>query len=380
MKPRLIDIAQRADVSEATVSRVLNGKPGITEETRSAVLEAARDLGRDLTGLPGTRERLVGVLVPDLENPIFAQWAERVEAELFQRGAATLIAVRARTVEREQEAFERFLRAGACGIVVVSGHHAQEEGSVGHYRAIVQQGIPLALVNGVRPDLDATYISTDDDRAVRMSIAHLRELGHTAIALAVGDERTWPVREKVRAFEQALAAESGVRGTVAYTDFSYAGGYQAAREVAAAGCTGLLCGSDVMAAGALEGVRSLGLAVPGDVSVIGYDDAQWAAMTSPALTTVRQSVPEMARAAVRAVLEGGEHSRRPARTELQTIPQLIVRGTTGAAPRGGADARRSGRAREQSGRAGELSGRPGERGGATAGRRGAAEHLVTMSR
>lgn len=330
MKPRLIDIARRADVSEATVSRVLNARPGVNEATRSAVLEAARALGRELPAAVAVREALVGVLVPDVENPVFAQWAERIEAELFQRGAAMLLAVRPRSLEREREILERFARVGAQGIIVVSGHHAQETADVSHYRELSALGMPLALVNGVRADIDAAFVSTDDARAVAVAVAHLRELGHVGLGLAMGDERTWPVREKVHAFERL--AHGGAALPVAYTDFTYAGGYQAAVELVGRGCTAILCGSDVMAAGALEGVRGLGLEVPRDVSVVGYDDSQWAAMTSPPLTSVRQSVPQMARAVVRAVLEGGEGSRRPRRTEAVMAPELIVRGSTAAAP------------------------------------------------
>ena len=98
------------------------------------------------------------------------------------------------------------------------------------------------------------------------------------------------------------------------------------------GVTAIVCGSDVMAAGALEGVRSLGLTVPEDVSVVGYDDVFWAALTNPPLTTVRQAVTSIARAAVRAALAGGEQSRRPARTEVVVRPQLVSRGSTAAAP------------------------------------------------
>lgn len=332
MGTRLIDIARRADVSEATVSRVLNGRPGVNEATRAVVVEAARELGRDLSGSPAVREELVGVLVPDLENPIFAQWVERIEAELFERGAGALFATRARTAVREQEVFERFVRTGARAVIVVSGHHAQEEGPLEHYRALSAQGLALVLVNGVQPDLDATFVSTDEDHAVRIAAAHVRELGHTALGLAMGDEHTWPVRRKVRTFEELIAHGGSPARDIAFTDFSYAGGYQAARELVGRGCTGILCGSDVMAAGALEGVRSLGRSVPQDVSVVGYDDAQWAALTAPGLTTVRQAVPEMARAAVRAALQGGQGSRRPQRGELVMRPQLIVRGSTAAAP------------------------------------------------
>lgn len=332
MKPRLIDIARAAGVSEATVSRVLNGRPGITETTRASVLAAAHEMGRSLPDGSGPRERLVGILVPDLGNPIFAAWVERLEAELFERGAAALVAIRARALEQEHEIFARFLRAGASGIIVVSGHHAQERGEMAHYRALVGRGISLALINGVREDIDAAYVSSDDARAVTAAVVHLQELGHTVIGLAMGDERTYPVRRKVAAFEELVDRERSAAHHIAFTDFSHAGGYQAARELVGRGCTAILCGSDVMAAGALDGVRSLGLRVPLDVSVVGYDDVQWAALTDPPLTTVRQSVPEMARAAVRAVLESGEASRRPARTELATAPQLVVRGSTAATP------------------------------------------------
>ncbi|UYG16719.1 LacI family transcriptional regulator [Brachybacterium huguangmaarense] len=328
-KTRLKDIAERAGVSESTVSRVLNRRSGIAEETQRLVREAARELGHHDVGEEG---ELVGVLVPDLENPIFCQWADRLEAELFERGAASIISTRARGIQGEAAAFERFLRLDATGVVVVSGFHAQPSGPVEHYRRLVHEGVSLALINGVREEIDATFISTDDDHAMRLATAHLRELGHTAIGLAVGDERTWPVRQKVRTFEGLIDHEQSPARDIAFTDFSYAGGYQAARELIERGCTAIVCGSDVMAAGALEGVRSLGLAVPADVSVIGYDDAQWAGLTNPALTTVRQSVPEMARAAVRAVLEGGEGSRRAVRSEVAMMPQLIVRGSTGAAP------------------------------------------------
>lgn len=329
---RLIDIARAAGVSEATVSRVLNGRSGVNDATRRSVIDTARRMGRDV-GVEATRTGpLVGVLVPDLDNQVFTAWAERIEAELFERGAATLVAMRARTVEREREILQRFLSIGVDAVIVVSGHHAQEGGPIDHYREVTDAGRPLVLVNGVREELDAAYLWTDDEHAVRSTLVHLEDLGHRRIGLAVGDERTWPVREKVRVFEEASAAADAGDRPVAYTDFSYAGGYEAARDLVARGATAIMCGSDVMAAGALEAIRALGLAVPGDVSVVGYDDVLWSALTNPPLTTVRQAVPALARAAVRAALGGGENSRRPVRTEVVVRPQLVVRGSTGSAP------------------------------------------------
>ncbi|WP_259559171.1 LacI family DNA-binding transcriptional regulator [Brachybacterium sillae] len=332
MKPRLVDIARASGVSEATVSRVLNGRGGVQEATRQKVLAESRRLGRDPAPEADTRP-LVGIMVPDLENPVFPAWVERIEAELFLRGASGIVATRVRTEEREAEAFDRFLRAGARGIIVVSGFHAVRPTGLDHYRAVLARGVPLCMVNGVRPDLDGTFLSTDDGEAVRLALTHLVDLGHRRIGLGVGDEHTWPVQQKVRAFH-AVAGDLDLEASpVAYTDFTYAGGYQAARELVGQGCTGMILGSDVMAAGALEGVQSRRLTVPGDVSVVGYDDIPWAQLTTPPLTTLRQAIPEISRAAVRAVLEGGDGSRRAPRSEFAVRPQLVVRGSTGAALR-----------------------------------------------
>lgn len=333
---RLIDIARTAGVSEATVSRVLNGRSGVNEATRRSVLEVAQKMGRAVGPMATGGGPLVGVLVPDLENQVFTAWVERIEAELFELGASTLVALRARTVEREREILQRFQHLGVEAIIVISGHHAQQRAPLDHYREVTAAGIPLVLINGVREDLDAAYLSTDDEHAVRVVLTHLQELGHQRVGLAVGDEHTWPVREKVRVFEAFTAQWQEGPQPIAFTDFSYAGGYEAARDLVGRGATAIICGSDVMAAGALEGVRSQGLSVPREISVVGYDDVFWASLTNPPLTTVRQAVGSIARAAVRAALGGGEDSRRPARTEVVVRPQLIMRGSTGAAPGGAA--------------------------------------------
>lgn len=335
---RLIDIAREAGVSEATVSRVLNGRSGVNDATRRSVIEIARRQGRRVDPGAVSTGPLVGVLVPDLDNQVFTAWAERIEAELFERGASTLVGMRARTVEREREILQRFLHCGADAVIVISGHHAQERGLLDHYREITSAGVPLVLVNGVREELDASFLSTDDEHAMRAVLTHLHDLGHRRVGLAVGDERTWPVRQKVRVFEEVSATWAQGALPIAFTDFSYAGGYEAARDLVAREVTAIVSGSDVMAAGALEGVRSLGVTVPGDLSVVGYDDVFWAALTNPPLTTVRQAVGSIARAAVRTALSGGgEGSRRPARTEVVVRPQLVVRGSTAAAPGGGED-------------------------------------------
>ena len=146
----------------------------------------------------------------------------RIEAELFERGAGALVGLRARTVEREREILQRFLHCGVEAIIVVSGFHANQEGSIEHYQEISAAGIPLVIINGVQEGLDASFLSTDDQHAVQLVLTHLRDLGHQRVGLAVGDERTWPVREKLRAFEEGTADWGAQPQPVSFTDFSYA--------------------------------------------------------------------------------------------------------------------------------------------------------------
>ncbi|WP_058234442.1 LacI family DNA-binding transcriptional regulator [Devriesea agamarum] len=333
MKARLIDIARQAQVSEATVSRVLNGKPGVEDDTRARVLDIAARLGRDLGPALRPVEPAVGIVVPDLENPVFPQFVEKIEAELFSRGIGSLVGTRSRSADRERIALERLYGAGVRGVVMISGHHANATSDVGHYRELTAQGMKFAFINGVCEKVSGTFISTDDALATRMAVDHLEALGHRTIGLAVGDVHTYPVRQKTRAFQDLIDQNSSSARKIAYTDFSHAGGFQAAIELLSHGCTAMVCGSDVMARGAVEGVCSRGLTVPGDVSVVGYDDIPSSRFSYPTLTSVRQPLAALARAAVDAVVQQKQGSRRPVRSEIVMQPELVVRGSTGAAPK-----------------------------------------------
>ncbi|MBV7412604.1 LacI family transcriptional regulator [Dermabacteraceae bacterium TAE3-ERU27] len=328
MKVRLADIAREAAVSEATVSRVLNGKPGVTEETRRLVVSVAARLGRDTSSVYAHSEDIVGILAPDLTNPIFPQMISAIDDELAARGMSSMIVARAFSVERERDALESLVAAGACGLIVLSGHHANSLSPVDHYRLLLERGVRLAYINGRRENLSGTFISVDETYAVSAAVEHLAALGHRSVGLAVGDEHTYPVREKTRAFNELIERGNTPAKQIAYTDFSHEGGFQAALELVRRGCTGILCGSDVMALGVIEGAASMGLRVPGDISVVGFDDIAFGRYTSPALTTIRQPVPVIARAAVNAVIATDTEDRRAPRADILVRPELVVRGST----------------------------------------------------
>jgi DNA-binding LacI/PurR family transcriptional regulator len=194
--------------------------------------------------------------------------------------------------------------------------------------------VPFVLINGYNERIAAPFVSPDDRVASRIAVRHLRELGHERIGLAVGPDRFVPARRKAEGFLAALEADGGAQvaaGPVRHTLFTVEGGHAAAEALLAEGCTGIVCGSDLMALGAIRAARQRGLDVPRDVSVVGYDDSELNAFTDPPLTTVRQPVRAMANAAVHTLLE--EICENPVpQTEFVFQPELVVRGSTGQAP------------------------------------------------
>jgi DNA-binding LacI/PurR family transcriptional regulator len=335
VRARLADIAAQAGVSEATVSRVLNGKPGVAESTRQAVLTALDVLGYERPlRLRQRSAGLVGLVVPELENPIFPAIIQVVEVGLARYGYTTVLCPQTPGGLHEDDYIQMLLERGVSGIVFVSGMHADSTSDAGRYQALRQRGLPIVLVNGYIEGVDAPFISNDDAASMELAVAHLVSLGHRRVGLAVGPSRFVPVVRKIIGFRDALHRQLGVEDAERWVEcsvFSVEGGAMAAERLVERGVTALICGSDLMALGAIRAVRVRGLQVPNDVSVVGYDDSLLVAFTDPPLTTIRQSVPAMGAAAVRALVD--EISGLPApRAEYVFRPELVVRASTGAVP------------------------------------------------
>ncbi|MFC4062431.1 LacI family DNA-binding transcriptional regulator [Planomonospora corallina] len=332
---RLADIAAHAGVSEATVSRVLNGKPGVAAATRQAVLTALDLMGYERPQRLRQRSNgLIGLVTPELDNPIFPAFAQAFEKALTQHGYTPLLCTRVPGGAPEDEFTELLLERGVSGIVFVSGLHADVTANQNRYTQLLGQGVPIVLLNGHSGDVQAPFISPDDWAAARLAVQHLVDLGHERIGLAVGPGRFVPVIRKIEGYRRAMAQLLGlteVDDLISHSLFSVEGGQAAAVRLLEQGCTGIVCASDLMALGAIRACRDRGLSVPGDVSVVGFDDSPLIAFTDPPLTTVRQPVQAMVTAAVHTLLEAvagtpAQHS------ELIFQPELIVRGSTGSGP------------------------------------------------
>ncbi len=343
---RLADIAGQAKVSEATVSRVLNGKAGVADSTRQRVLAALDVLGYDRpVRLRQRSAGLVGLVIPELTNPIFPAFAQIIEQALTGYGYTPILGTQMPGGATEDELVEQFVERAVTGIIFLSGLHADLSADPGRYARLADRGVPYVLVNGYNERIAAPFVSPDDAASSRIAVRHLRDLGHRRLGLAVGPDRFVPVRRKTEGFlasvgEEGTAGESA-EGLVRHTLFTVEGGHAAADDLIDEGCTGLVCGSDLMALGAVRAARARGLGVPGDVSVVGYDDSELIAFTDPPLTTVRQPVRAMANAAVHTLLEEVRQNPVP-QTEFVFQPELVVRGSTGQAPHGAGRTRAGG--------------------------------------
>jgi DNA-binding LacI/PurR family transcriptional regulator len=333
VKARLADIAAHAEVSEATVSRVLNGKPGVADSTRELVLTSLDVLGYDRPSRLRRRSAgLVGLVMPELTNPIFPAFAQTIETSLAHHQFTPVLCTQTPGGVHEDDYVQLLLDRGVAGIIYISGLHADTTADPERYRRLRDRGLPIVLVNGYHEGIDAPFISNDDVASMELALTHLVQLGHRQVGLAIGPDRYVPVIRKIQGFRasmKALLGRDDVDELVERTMFSVEGGDTAAARLIERGCTAIVCGSDLMALGAIRAARRAGLQVPDDVSVVGYDDSPLIAFTDPPLTTVRQSVQAMSEAAVRALLD--EIAGEPApRAEFVFRPELVVRSSTGA--------------------------------------------------
>ncbi|MDI1459978.1 LacI family DNA-binding transcriptional regulator [Catellatospora sp. KI3] len=335
MRARLSDIAQQAEVSEATVSRVLNDRPGVSADTRQAVLTALDVLGYERPARLRKRSAgLVGLVVPELDNPIFPAFAQIIETTLAQQGFTPVLCTQTPGGVTEDEYVEMLLDRQVSGIVFVSGLHADSTSDPERYRKLIARPLPIVLVNGYAEGIEAPFISCDDRAAGELAVSHLVALGHKKIGLISGPDRYLPVQRKIEGYRSAMRRLLGLTDTqinemISLSLFGVEGGDAAASRLLDRGVTGFVCGSDLMALGAIRAVRQRGLQVPTDVSVVGYDDSPLIAFTDPPMTTLRQPVRAMAVAAVRALVD--EIKGHPApHSEYIFRPELVVRGSTAA--------------------------------------------------
>jgi len=330
----MADIAVHAGVSTATVSRVFNGVGQVSDETRRKVLTAIDELGYDRPTPERTPDTpTIGVIVPELTNPIFAAFAHHLQEEVARAGGIAMIRSQTPGATSEFDHLSSLLEHRASGLIFVSGRHADLLADLGPYHEVVARSIPLVTINGTRAEIPAPDFSTDDTLGIRAAVTHLHELGHSRIALLTGRTHIVPALRKAEAFTQVMEELVGDRSPIIEeTFYTYEAAAAHTNGLIERGVTAIVTGSDLQALGAIRTITSLGLSVPEDISVIGFDDSFLMSHLSPGLTTVHQPVPAIVAAAVRNLFEAlATPDYTPEHADYVFSPDLVVRATTARA-------------------------------------------------
>ena len=330
----MADIAVHAGVSTATVSRVFNGVGQVSDETRRKVLTAIDELGYDRPAPERTPDTpTIGVIVPELTNPIFAAFAHHLQEEVARAGGIAMIRSQTPGATSEFDHLSSLLEHRASGLIFVSGRHADLLADLGPYHEVVARSIPLVTINGARAEIPAPDFSTDDTLGIRAAVTHLHELGHSRIALLTGRTHIVPALRKAEAFTQVMEELVGDRSPIIEeTFYTYEAAAAHTNGLIERGVTAIVTGSDLQALGAIRTITSLGLSVPEDISVIGFDDSFLMSHLSPGLTTVHQPVPAIVAAAVRNLFEAlATPDYTPEHADYVFSPDLVVRATTARA-------------------------------------------------
>ncbi|MFF7085015.1 substrate-binding domain-containing protein, partial [Streptomyces anthocyanicus] len=254
---------------------------------------------------------------------------EVIGGALAQQGLTPVLCTQTKGGVSEADYVELLLQQQVSGVVFAGGLFAQADAPHDHYRLLAERNIPVVLVNASIPDLGFPCIACDDAVAVEQSWRHLTSLGHERIGLVLGPSDHIPSRRKLAAAREAARA-AGAELPEEFVEramFSLEGGQAAATRLLDRGITGIICASDPLALGAVRAARRRGHRVPHDVSVVGYDDSAFMTCTEPPLTTVRQPIEAMGRAAVDLLCAQIQGTEVP-HGELLFEPELVVRGST----------------------------------------------------
>jgi LacI family transcriptional regulator len=324
-------------VHKATASRALNDRTRgeVNHDTVRRVLAAARSLGYTpnalARGLRTARTSTVGVLLPDLTNPLFPPIVRGIEDVLSAHGYTALLANTDNDAVKERNAFTTLRSRQVDGFIVATAR--REDPSLVE---AAEAGIPLVLVNRMTEGHELPAVAGDDAAGIGLAVRHLVELGHRRIAHLAGPQDTSTGVVRRSSFESALrglGVPVAVRRVVLASAYSEAAGAEAMRTLLKQdrAVTAVVAANDLIALGALAVFAERGLQCPQDVSLVGYNDMPFLDKLCPPLTSVRIPHYEIGAEAARLLLEQLEGEPRQPRTVLLS-PTLVVRQSTGAAP------------------------------------------------
>lgn len=325
------DVAKRAGVSFTTVSHVLNGTRKVSEAARQRVEKAVAELGyvpsAIARALKSNQTRILGVLVPNITNPFFSELTRGIEDCCRQTDYAVFLCNCDDDVQRQSRYLQTLLERRVDGLLLAA--------AAGEAQALAMNlesaNVPAVVVDRMLPGLTADLVRVDNDAGARLAVEHLLSLGHRRIACLSGPPEFEVSRARINGW-RAMLARAGVReepGWLLEGDFTSASGHALGRELISQGqVTAIFASNDLMAAGVLRAAAELGVAVPQQLSVVGFDGIDLGSYLSPPLTTAGFPIRELGERAAMVLLERINHPEGRTR-EIVLSPRLVLRQSTG---------------------------------------------------
>jgi len=326
------DVARRAKVSVASVSRAMNGSGGISESTRQRILRVARKLHYTPHGaarsLITRRTHTVGVVLPDMHGEFFSELIRGIDRAARSHGLHLLVSS-SHGDAAEAAAALRAMHGRVDGLLVMSPHV-----DAAFIEANLPEGAPLVLINTHLANSQHPLFTVDNYGGATAMMRHLVGRGHRRIALIAGPDSNFEARERLRGYREGLAhLLPGTPELVLHGDFTEESGFRAGRQVLALAerPNAVFASNDMMAIGCLFALKEANVAVPGEIAVTGYDDIPIARYLAPPLTSVRVCITELGALALERLALGIEDPEKIEPTVQTLRTELVVRGSCGRA-------------------------------------------------
>ncbi|MBB4275520.1 LacI family transcriptional regulator [Rhizobium mongolense] len=324
----LKDVAGAAGVSVTTVSRLLNGSLELPHETKKRIEDAIRDLNYQpnphARRLSRGRSDTIGLVVPDIANPFFATLVAAVEEEADRRGLAVSLYATLNRSGREVAYLQLIERNHVDGLIFVTNH--PDDGQLG---ALINRTGKVVVVDEDVPDALAPKLFCDNDRGGYLAGMHLAEMGHRRVLFIGGPERMISAQRRFQGLERAMGELWGADAVLLNYkgEYTVAFGREAAKRFIAEGmpASAIFASSDEIAIGLIEVLRSQGISIPQEVSVVGFDDVGPLHLFAPPLTAIRQPVRQIGQRALSLLLETNWQERAPSAVEELLPVEIVVR-------------------------------------------------------
>jgi len=322
------DLAVAAGVSVMTVSRALNGKSDVTDETRERIVELAKQKGYIINGvardLRTRTTRVLGVIITDNSNPYFARVVRGIQDTASQHGYSIILSNTDEDPKREQQMVRLLQEVRVAGLLLTPSFSNYDD-----IISLTQSGFPLVLINRHLEGIDASYVIGDDTKGAYLVTSHLIRRGFRRILFINGPETISPARDRMKGYQQAMA-ENGIRPEpelIFNDNLTLDNGYTTMQHILKSfpAPLGVLCFSDYVAIGAIKAIKEASFRIPEDVSIAGYDDVDVAAYLASPLTTVKNPCYQIGQTATELLIDIIEGRAEQKGHAIALEPELVVR-------------------------------------------------------